>query len=312
MKIGVVGAGAVGSFFGAMLEQAGNEVTFLARGRHLAAMKENGLTVNRENSTMNVYGNFTDELEELADSELILFCVKSHDTEQMAKELLPLISKDAKLITMQNGVDNEETLKNIFGSSRTFSCATYIQSAITEPGTVQQQGRVALVVGELVPHARDHCAGIVDIFQQAGINTKHTSNILDKKWRKFLWNITFNPLSAIANAGIGDIIDHDTLRQTAEKICREAMEVALLQGININREEMLDTIFKNAERARGHHTSMLQDRINNKQMEVESMCGYVLRKAKEYDVPAPVIETLYNILTYMNEQLTADTPNVNI
>ncbi|MFA1821477.1 ketopantoate reductase family protein [Virgibacillus oceani] len=302
MKIGVVGAGAVGSFFGAMLEEGGNEVTFLARGQHLRKMKEKGLTVKKEEDTFTLQSSFTDQLKDLADSQLILFCVKSHDTKQIAKELDQYISKDSLIMTMQNGVDNEGKLMEIFGARRTFSCATYIQSAITAPGIVQQDGRVTLVIGELIVDARETCAEIVQVFQKSGIDAKHTSSILEKKWRKFLWNITFNPLSAVSNAGIGDILDQKTLRRTAESVCREAMEVAIQEGISTDREKILDTMFKNAERARGHRTSMLQDRLNNKQMEVEAMCGHVMRKAEEVDIPVPVIETLYNILTFMNTQ----------
>ncbi|MFD1848787.1 ketopantoate reductase family protein [Oceanobacillus bengalensis] len=301
MRIGIVGAGAVGSFFGALLHRADHQVVFLARGKHLEAMRKNGLIVKREEGTFTLYSTFTDDPKNLANAELILFCVKSNDTENMAKQLLPILSKDTKVITLQNGIDNEERLGEIFGFQRIFSCATYVQTAIEEPGVVNQQGRVALVIGELDHSAREKCSEIVTCFNQAGIDATYTGNIFEKKWRKLLWNITFNPLSAISTATVGDILDNKPLRTTAESVCKEAMEVAIKVGIPIDTDQTMSTIFKNAERARIHQTSMLQDRMSGKQMEVESVCGYVMRKAQELEISVPTIQATYSILTYLNK-----------
>ncbi|WP_085993048.1 ketopantoate reductase family protein [Oceanobacillus senegalensis] len=301
MKIGIVGAGAVGSYFGALLQKFGHHVTFLARGKHLAAMQENGLLVKREEGTFTIKGTFTDNPNDLSESELILFCVKSNDTKQVAEQLLPILNDNAKILTMQNGVDNEEVLTEVFDSSRIFSCATYVQIKIEEPGIVKQQGRVKLVIGEIDHLERNTCSTIVETLQKTGIDTKHTGNILEKKWRKFLWNITFNPLSAITTATIGEILDDKHLRKTAESVCSEAMNVASKMGITLDKNRTLETTFSNAERAKSHKTSMLQDRLNGKPMEVESMCGYVIRKSQRINVSVPTIRTLYSILNYLNQ-----------
>ncbi|RKQ35759.1 ketopantoate reductase family protein [Oceanobacillus halophilus] len=311
MRIGIVGAGAVGSFFGALLEKGGHQVTFLARGKHLEMMQKKGLRIKKENDSFTVQSTFTDNPKQLENAELILFCVKSNDTEVMAKKLFPILNSNAFIMTMQNGVNNEETLRKIFGVGRTFSCATYIQSSIIEPGVVKQQGRVALVIGELDNCASVQCSQIVTSFQRAGIDTKHTSNILEKKWRKFLFNITFNPLSAITTASIGDILDDKDLRKTAESVCKEAMEVASKIGISIDMNQTIETIFNNGERARGHRTSMLQDRLSGKQMEVESMCGYTMRKAENLNISVPTIQSFYSILTYLNKQQSLQNKIIN-
>ncbi|GIO22547.1 ketopantoate reductase family protein [Oceanobacillus sp. J11TS1] len=303
MRIGIVGAGAVGSFFGALLEQGGHQLTFLARGKHLEAMIKRGLIIKREDETITVHGTFTDDLKQLGNTDLILFCVKSNDTEHMAKKLLPILQKDSIVMTMQNGVDNEEKLEQIFGAERTFSCATYVQAVKEKAGIVKQHGRVSLVIGELERTTSEQCSQIVTLFQLAGIDAKHTSNILEKKWRKFLWNVTFNSLSAISTAAVGHILDDGPLRKTAEKVCEEAMEVAIRLGISIDSQQIKETIFKNAERAREHQTSMLQDRLSGKQMEVESMCGYVMRKAEEFDIAVPTIQAFYSILTHLNRTM---------
>lgn len=301
MKIGIAGAGAVGSYFGAVLQKAGHQVTFLARGNHLIEMEKNGLTVSGEEESLHTKTAFTDDINDLSKSDLILFCVKSNDTEQMARQLHPILSKDALLLTMQNGVSNEETLCEIFGADRILSSATYIQASIEQPGKVNQNGRVKLVMGELDSSTREACSTITSLFQEASIDTKQADNILEKKWRKLLWNITFNPLSAIVNARVGEVLDDELLRNTAESICAEAIEVAMKSGITLDANQTISTIFSNAERAREHKTSMLQDRLEGKSMEVEAMCGYVFNKGKESNVPTPSIQAAYSILNYMNE-----------
>ncbi|MEJ8765533.1 2-dehydropantoate 2-reductase [Oceanobacillus sp. HCA-5259] len=304
MKIGVVGAGAVGGFFGLLLQRAGNQVTFIARGPHLKAMQRDGLLIKRGTTSLSVNGRFSDDLQDLLDCELILFCIKSNDTEQMAKELLPILSEEANVLTLQNGVDNEMVLTQIFGKERTFSCATYIQAAVEQPGVIKQDGRVKLVIGELNYSSTEKCSELVSIFQNAGIDAKHSRNILARKWKKLLWNITFNPLSAISTARVGDILDNEELRKTAEFICQEAIEVAIRTGIKLDREETVTAIFAGGERARAHNPSMLQDRLNGKPMEVEAICGYVVRKARELEVKVPTLQMSYSILNHLNQVIS--------
>lgn len=301
MEIGVAGAGAVGCFFGGLLAKAGHRVTFLARGDHLTTMQKNGLTINPGSKETRIHSTFTDQLSNLSKSDLILFCVKSNDTESMAKQLLPILKKNTLILTMQNGVSNEEILTDIFGSNRVLSAATYVQTYISSPGQVRQQGRVKLVVGGLDHISNKACQAIATTFQQSGIDTTQTDRVLEKKWNKLLWNITFNPLSAIVTARVGDILDDQHLRDTATCISKEAIEVANRSGISIEREKTLAKIFANAEYARDHQTSMMQDRLQGKKMEVEAMCGYIVKKGKELNVSTPALTTVYHILKFIDQ-----------
>lgn len=301
MKIGVAGAGAVGCLFGALLHNSGHQVTFLARGTHLDEMKRNGLNVNTENGNLNIKGTFTDNPNDLSDAELILFCVKSNDTEAMAQTLFPIVNQATPIVTLQNGIYNEEILSEVFGTNRILSCATYIQASITKPGQLHQQGRIKLVVGELDESLTESCFSIVDIFQQAGVDAVRTQDIRESKWKKLLYNITFNPLSAVTKAKTGDILDDNQLRKTAEKICIEAISVAKQAGVSIDQERMISTIFNNAARARNHQTSMLQDRIRGRRMEIEAMCGVIVEKAKHLNISIPHLETLYHILGFIDK-----------
>ncbi|PKG26135.1 2-dehydropantoate 2-reductase [Cytobacillus horneckiae] len=301
MKIGVAGAGAVGSFFGGLLAANNNDVTFLARGDHYHTLKESGLTIIKGEEKIAVTGHFTIDILDLADSDIVLFCVKAIDTIEMANKLAAILNKEAKILTMQNGVDNEEYLIKIFGENRVLSAATYVQAAIDTPGTVRQSSSFYLMVGELAQSAKASCEMIVQLFSNASIDARHAENILETKWSKFLWNITFNPLTAITGAKVGEILDNQQLKKTAEEICKEAVMVANCKGIKVDIEKAMNKIFSRAEFARTHQTSMLQDRLKGKRMEVESMCGYLVKQANEMNLATPVVHTIYSILKFIDD-----------
>ncbi|MCM3586789.1 2-dehydropantoate 2-reductase [Mesobacillus maritimus] len=304
MKIGVVGTGAVGGYFGACLGNTGHEVVFIARGDKLVKMKEKGLTVQGTEGEFTVSGAFTESYESLSDVDLILFCVKSTATKIVAEALVPIIKKDTLILTLQNGVDNEETLASLFGSVRVFSAASYIQAQMTEPGLVKQIGNSPrLVIGALDESQKEVAQQLTIMLQNAGIETYLSSNILKVKWRKLLWNVTFNPLSALIESKVGVILDNDDLKTIAIRICQEATKVARKAGIPVEEDIWVD-IMEKSHVSRNHETSMLQDKRNGKQMELESICGYVVKKGKEVDVDTPVLETIYGLLKLEDNNLT--------
>ena len=149
MKIGVMGSGAVGSFFGSFFSEAGHDVTYIARGAHLTEMNKNGLTIIKESEKIVIRQAFSENVEDLADCELILFCVKSGDTKEAAERLNEVIQDSAYVMTLQNGVSNEETLVEIFGKDRVLSAAVYVQAEVESPGVIQQSGRYKLVIGSI-------------------------------------------------------------------------------------------------------------------------------------------------------------------
>ncbi|WP_158555786.1 ketopantoate reductase family protein [Peribacillus glennii] len=298
MKIGIAGAGAVGGYFGAKLAVAGHDVVFLARGRHYEQMQDKGLLIISETENFRVDGTFTDRYEEMEGAELVLFCVKSTDTIKTARKLLPYLKKDTVILTLQNGVDNEEKLSDIFGTERVMSAATYIQAFVKEPGIVEHIGMVPrLMIGSLDSKGQAGLGKVTSLFQNAGIETYPSSNILNQKWKKLLWNVTFNPLSAVAEAEVGQILENEGLRLTAESICKEAISVANGMGKGIDAN-FYETIMEQGSIARKHKTSMLQDKLNGKQMEYESICGYIVKKGRELNVPTPILQTIYHLLKF--------------
>ncbi|OLS40331.1 ketopantoate reductase family protein [Bacillus sp. MRMR6] len=300
MKIAVAGTGAVGGYFGAYLHKAGNEVVFLARGNNLKLLKDKGLTVQAETERFHVTAEFTDRAEDLSDIDLLLFCVKSTATAEVAENLKPFLKEACLIMTLQNGVDNEEILSDTFGRDRILSAATYIQANVKKAGVVEQIGMAPrLVIGALSEGFTDKVNEITTIFNDAKIDTFPSANVLEVKWKKLLWNITFNPLTALIEENVGAIFEHQGLRNIAIKMCQEAIMVARTLGYNIEEDFYL-TILEQGQFARNHKTSMLQDKLNGKKMELESICGYLVKKGKSVKVDTPVIKTIYSLLSFQD------------
>lgn len=298
MKIGVAGTGAVGGYFGGLLKKAGNEVVFFARGNNLLRMQEKGLTIEAGEQSFTVNGVFTDQYQDFSDVDLLLFCVKATATAEVAANLRPILKESCLVITLQNGVDNEEILEDLFGKDRVLSAAAYIQAHVTESGTVKQIGvPPKLVIGSLDSGQTTKAAELASLFTDAGIEAFPTRNILKIKWNKLLWNVTFNPLTALIEAKVGAIYEDQGLKATAIKICQEAIAVAQASGVEIE-SDFYESILAQGQLAKGHHTSMLQDKLKGKPLEIESIAGYIVKRGKQLNVGTPVLETVYYLLNY--------------
>ncbi|XJZ28865.1 ketopantoate reductase family protein [Bacillota bacterium Lsc_1132] len=300
MKIGIAGTGAVGGYFGGQLKLAGNDVIFLAREKKLTKLLENGLTIKGEAASFHVDGDFTGRYEDFSDVDLLLFCVKSNATKEVASLMAAFLKKECLILTLQNGVDNEEILAEMFGKQWVMAAATYIQAEEEEPVFIRQIGlNPRLVIGALDESTDGKVMDIVKIFNTAGIKTISTADVLEIKWKKLLWNITFNPLTALIESKVGAIYESKCLQETAVKVCKEAIAVARKNGIDID-ENFYEKIIEQGKLAVNHQTSMLQDKLKGKPMELESICGYVIRKGKEFGVETPVLETIYHLLSYQS------------
>ncbi|WP_174731331.1 ketopantoate reductase family protein [Mesobacillus harenae] len=301
MKIGIMGTGAVGAFFGSLLSSAGHEVTFIARGSSLEKMTENGLHVYKDEELIVVSEHFTDDVKELSNAELVLFCVKSGDTEEAAQQINAACGPDTFILTLQNGVSNEEVLVSVFGEERVFSAATYVQAKSVSPGIFRQNGFYQLVIGGLGSDSESKSQLFTQVFEQANIPAKTVSDILRNKWKKYIWNVTFNPLSAVANASVGDMLGSPHLRKLAEGIGNEVLAVANKLGYSFP-QEFLENLFITSERAKDHQTSMLQDLKNGKKLETDALTGYLIRKAEKTNVQVPLTNTIHGLLKFAEEQ----------
>lgn len=295
MKIGVMGSGAVGSFFGSFLSEGGHDVTYIARGAHLDEMNKNGLTIRGEDEKRVIRQTFSEKVEDLTDCELILFCVKSGDTKEAAERMKEVIHESAYVLSLQNGVSNEEKLVEIFGQDRVLSAAVYVQAAVESPGIIQQSGSHKLVIGALQESGQELEKKFAELLNEAGIPTRISSQILLRKWKKYLWNLLFNPLSAATDRSVGQILDDPYLREIAWMIGLETIEVATRLGYPLSEED-LQVAFQNAEYARTHTTSMLQDIRKGKVTEADELVGYLTEKAEVHKISINALQTVYLLL----------------
>jgi 2-dehydropantoate 2-reductase len=301
MIIGVVGAGAIGGFFGGKLKNAGQEVIFLARGTHLETMKAEGLRIQSENSSVKVKGTFTNDIKDLSECDLLLFTVKAIETKATAEKLLPILKENAYVLTLQNGVDNEEILAEVLGKERVLSGASYISAAIQSPGVITHSDKHLLVLGALDEANHTVVEEIVPLFKKAGVHCEISERIIARKWGKLLWNVTFNPLSAVTGATVGEILDDHKLREISEKLLQEAIKVSQALGVHIE-QKVIDQVLPSAELVPHHKTSMLQDREKGRAMEVESLCGYIVQQAQRRQVDVPVLKTIYAALSFIDQK----------
>nr|WP_263327369.1 2-dehydropantoate 2-reductase [Neobacillus sp. Marseille-Q6967] len=301
MKIGIMGTGAVGAYFGCVLKKAGHEVVFIARGQNLDKMLQDGLKVYSNGNLIHVNETFTNNVGELKGSDLILFCVKSSDTESVARQLKAVCGTETDILTLQNGVSNEEILSSVFGPEKVFSAATYVQAQTDGPGVVQQTGFVQLVIGGLAASSIELSQRYAQLFNEAGIPSNAVEDILGEKWKKYIWNATFNPLSAVAGASVGDILDTHELRTLAKGICKEVLDVAGQNGYSLP-DSYIEELFLRSERAKSHKTSMLQDLLNGKKLETDALTGYLIRKAEEKGIPVPYTETIHSLLLFLEKK----------
>lgn len=301
MNITVAGAGAIGGFIGGMLSRQGHNVSFIARGDHLLKMQENGLLLTRGGDDEVVKGHFTESFEAVSKADLILFTVKSTETERTARNMAPYVKKDSLILTFQNGVNNEEILTEIFEESQILSGAAHISAQVELPGVVRQDGKHIFYVGGLTKTNEESIKNIVKMFEDAELRTKYSDRIIERKWEKSLWNVTFNPLSAVSGASVGEILDNPKLFNTSKAILEEIVQIVKNLNINI-RDKTIDRIFEDAKLVRGHKTSMLQDKEKGKAMEVESLCGYFVKTAEELNLDTPVLDTLYSLLIFIDQQ----------
>lgn len=300
MKIGIAGTGAVGGYFGAALQRAGNRVIFLARGENLKTLKQRGLKVIGEKENFQIDGVFTGDFQDFSEIDLLLFTVKSNATAEVAVEIAPYLKKTCSILTLQNGVDNEEVLSDVFGAPRIFAAATYIQAVVEEPGVVRRIGLdPRLVIGPIEPSSLENAKRIASAFQSAKIDTYVVADILTVKWKKLLWNIAFNPLTALIESKVGAIYADEGLYRISESLCKEGIAVARTSGINIE-ENFHETIMEQGKLAEDHITSMLQDKQKGKPMELDSICGYAIKKGRELSISTPVLETIFSLLDYQS------------
>jgi len=283
-KIGVMGAGAVGCYYGGMLARAGHYVTLIARPQHVDAIRRGGLRLETKTFDERLRVQASADPQALRGAELVLFCVKSQDTEAAGQALAPHVEQ-AAVLSLQNGVDNPERLAAVLGRD-VISGVVYVAVEMAGPGHVRHHGRAELAIGR----ARASEA-IVAAFGKAGVPVQISDNVAGVLWAKLIVNCAYNALSAITQLPYGRLVQGAGIAAVMRDIVEECLAVARAAGVRVEGDMHL-AAERIAQTMPGQYSSTAQDLARGKQTEIEHLNGVVVRKGEALGVPTPVNRVL--------------------
>jgi 2-dehydropantoate 2-reductase len=297
MRIAVYGAGGVGGYFGGRLAQAGADVHLIARGAHLQALRERGLRVRSVKGDFAVRVQATDDPAEIGPCDFVLFCVKAFDTEEAAARLGPLLGDDTAVVSLQNGVDNEEKLAKAIGDRHVMGGAAYIFAGISEPGViVHTGGPTSITFGELDGQESQRAQQLLACCQRAGFAAELSPNIKTVLWAKLAFICAQAGMTAAVRLPIGEIRTVDAAWSAFQRLVAEVAAVAAADGTPVppGAQQQALTMARNLEP--GGRSSLHDDLVAGRRMELEALHGLVVRRAAEHGVPVPMSEAVYAIL----------------
>jgi 2-dehydropantoate 2-reductase len=294
-KVAVVGAGAVGGYFGGMLARAGVPVVMIGRPAFVETVKKNGLVLDTVNFREVVRPDASSDMAAAAGANFVLFCVKATDTAPTAKELAKHIAPSAILVSLQNGVNNAEEVHAASGLEA-LPAVVYVAAAMPTPGQIKHLGRGDLIIGP----ANKKTESVAKLFTDAGVPCRISENISGELWTKLIWNCALNALSGLGKVTYGEIVASADARRLVETVVDEVLAVAKAKGIHPPGLEdpkvALAGAFKVAEQMSGTRSSTAQDMARGKRTEIASLNGYIAKQGEELGVPTPVNQALYTLV----------------
>jgi 2-dehydropantoate 2-reductase len=298
VRIAVMGAGGIGGYFGARLAQAGHDVAFIARGRHLAALREHGLHVKSANGDVHVQKpSVVDDPAALSPVDVALFAVKLWDTEQAAERLRPLVQKGGVVVPFQNGVESVERIAAVVGPERVMGGVAYIAATIAEPGVIEHTGTMArLCFGAVLPAQLSTAEALAAACQSAGIDAMQVADIHRALWEKFVFLASLSGLTSIARQSLGVLRSDPDSRDTFEAAMKEVWSVGRARGIALADDFIAQQMLFLDSLPHEMTSSMHKDLVAGNRLEVPWLSGAVARMAKESGVAAPIHATIYAAL----------------
>lgn len=297
MKFIVVGSGGVGGYFGGKLAQSGQDVWFIARGKHLAAMQEHGLRVAASDGLFVIPpGKMTDSIEAAGQADVILFCVKSYDTESAAAMLTPALTDHSVVLSLQNGVDNEEKIRKLIPRGTVYGGAAYIYATVTAPGVVTQPGGPTRIVFGPMNPADGRAQHLHDVMTRAGIRADLAEDIHAALWMKFIFIVAVGGITAMTRLTLGELLAVPESYGMLGDAMREAEAIArsLKAGVPGN---IIDRMFQNLRSmATDTYSSMYHDLINARPLEIEAFSGTLIRYGRQLGIPTPTHNVIYAAL----------------
>lgn len=295
-RIAVVGAGAVGSYFGALLALAGQHVTLIGRAAHMQAVQRHGLQLRRAAGGCTVWPGVATELAAVRGADLVLVCVKSGDTAAVAQALAPLLDADACVLSLQNGVQNLATLQAALHHT-VLPVVVYAAVALAEPGVVQHHGGGELVIGPAKPTAVDPAAAaklqaVAALFAAAGVVVRLAPDALAELWAKLVVNCACNAVSALAQAPYAAMAALPAVHTLQRAALQEAVAVAQAEGQALSLDSALAAVEHIGRVMPAQRSSTAQDLARGRHTEIEHLNGHIVRRGAVHGIATPVNQAL--------------------
>ena len=301
MRILVHGAGGVGGYFGALLARGGHDVWLVARGANLAALNADGLTVRLDGETLCVRpaGAVADPAE-APPADLVLVCVKSYDTPAAGRALRPVVGADTIVLSLQNGVENEELLADALGVGPLMVALTRIGVELVAPATIAYSGRGTIVFGEPDGRETARARRAAAAFAAAGVPHELRRDVLVAAWEKLAWNAGFNSATALTRTTVADVLAQPGTRDLVVAAMEEVDAVATARGIPVRRRRTAAVVEDSVRGLPDFLTSMLQDVLRGRRLEHDAINGAVVRAGARAGVPVPANRVLLALLASLD------------
>jgi 2-dehydropantoate 2-reductase len=297
MKIAVMGAGAVGGYFGGVLANQGEDVTLIARGAHRDAITSNGLQVDSHWGNFNVKVPATPHPVEVGPVDLILHCVKLYSNAEALPLIKPMVGPNTTILTIQNGVTSGEIIAGYYGADCVLQGATYIEAEIKGPGHIEQSGSTAKIeFGESDGSETERTAKLRDFLDKPGIQVAVSNDIVSTLWTKMVAVGAFGTVMTAARATLPEVLAGPEGENTIRTVMEEIVAVGKSEGVKFAHGVVDEKLHGGLEEADEFKASLQYDLYNGKPLELDDILGAVVRKGRAADVPVPASAALVMVL----------------
>jgi 2-dehydropantoate 2-reductase len=290
LKIAVMGAGAVGCYFGGMLARAGHSVTLVARPQHVEAIARGGLRMETRTFDEAVRLAASTQADAVAGADVVLFSVKSMDTEAAGAQIRPFLRPDTLVLCLQNGVDNADRLRTVLPPAQVAAAVVYVGTEMAGPGHLRHHGR-----GELVIDPSPAGERLAQALVAAGVPTEVSPNVRGALWLKLILNCAYNAISAIAQQPYGQTVDSPGIRAVMGDVVDECLAVAQAEGVQVPGD-VAAAVRRIAETLPNQYSSTAQDLLRGKASEIDFLNGFVVRRGEQLGVATPANRVLWALV----------------
>jgi len=299
LKVAVLGAGAVGCSYGGMLARAGHAVTLIGRPQHVQVFATQGLRMQTLTFDETVPVTASTDAAAVAGADVVLFAVKSTDTETAGEQMRPHLAPGALVLCLQNGVDNAERLRGVLPGVDVAAAVVYVATEMAGPGHLRHHGR-----GELVIEPSPRSADLARALVEAGVPTEISDNVRGALWAKLILNCAYNALSAVGRIAYGELVQRPGVRDVMRDVVAECRAVAAADGVTLPGD--VDTAVRHiAETMPSQYSSTAQDLMRGKPSEIDFLNGFVVRRGEALGVPTPANRVLWALVKLV------ETPSAN-